>query len=133
MVRVGSRIKMIKRIRGWEKVNEIFEVIKINYDSSLVVKGLSGIGLISYEEYSLFFKLIENEWTEWKSVDDYTYKTNNRIVIVTKNDRTAISKCHPEDEFDLQKGIEIALARIKLSEIREQYVIALSIVNKLTQ
>lgn len=46
------------------------------------------------------------------------FLVQGNMVTVTYKDYTATAKCHPEDEFDLNRGLAIALSRLarKLGE-----------------
>lgn len=45
----------------------------------------------------------------------YTITSDGKTTIVkdVKSGIEGVSKCHPEDKFDLQKGIDLALERMK--------------------
>lgn len=87
-------------------------------------------GYWTWREYQFDKKLSDklkrkNKTTneEW---DGFTFRTkSNKVILSDKytivilpDGRKGIAKCHPDDEFDKQRGFEIALAKALLKEVR---------------
>ena len=66
-----------------------------------------------------------NSWSSWYVGDDaefgeFKFKTNNVEVIVLYQGKCGQARCHPNDKFDLQKGIDIALLRAHIQFLQKQ-------------
>lgn len=115
MLTVGDKIKMVKQIGDFEcLVERVFEVTNVrNGVISLMVDGV-GIGVMSEDEFKKYFVMVRN-WTKWiHTVDFYAYKTDNKkYVKVRCGEHLVRASCHPNDNFNLLKGIEVGLGKIK--------------------
>lgn len=74
------------------------------------------MGVMVDEEALIYFF---TPWCDWrKSPDGFEYKTNGRLVFVRQKFGEEYIKakatCHALDDFDLEKGIEIARGRLEL-------------------
>lgn len=58
------------------------------------------------------------KWTPWITAEDddgyFCYRTNGKKTIVKKNGIKSESTCHKNDTFDLENGVNLALARTNL-------------------
>lgn len=146
MITKGTKIKLVKRAGLFNKVGEVCEVIKVTENLVIFFKCSMGIAAISYDEFERCFTLCEEEhekvkkvrtWSEWK-YEDFVYvnldldefivpmkfRTNGKVVDLRtnyKNNEKNIkvkASCNKYDQFDYDKGVEIADARmfIKLLE-----------------
>ena len=56
------------------------------------------------------------KWSEWKTFKmygiTYAFKENGKNVIVRSGGYRGCSKCHSEDEFNLEYGLRLAMSRL---------------------
>lgn len=134
MLTKGNKIKMVKELPGFNRVGDIFEVVNVNDDGSITIKSSYGVGIMSYKEFEEYFKVVEE--LKWVKLNDYIInpgkdlvnslcnlsigkigdmeiKTDNEEFVMLKfGDYVVEAKLHPDDEFDLIKGIKICLCRL---------------------
>ncbi|MDI0267851.1 hypothetical protein QIW52_17815 [Clostridioides difficile] len=139
----GNKIKLIKEIQGLERfeIGDIFIVTSIEDNGNIHFKTYCGIGFMSYSEFKEHFEIVNNKekrkytWSNWKTVVShnlhilYAYKTNCKKVIVKKDGFKSSATCHNTDVFNLQKGIEICLARIEVKEAEDRINLLLDEIN----
>ncbi|HBH0413527.1 TPA: hypothetical protein KSL57_001682 [Clostridioides difficile] len=139
----GDKIKLIKEVDGLRvfKVGDIFTVINIYNDGTIHFKTDYGMGFMGYSEFKEHFEIANNKekrkytWSNWTTIVSpnlhilYTYKTNNKKVIVKKDGVKASATCHDTDVFNLQKGIKICLARIEVKEAEHRLNLLLDEIN----
>jgi hypothetical protein len=112
---------MIKPIYDYGYVGAIFEVTDVLHSGVIsFVHNKLGTGLITLDEFDRYF--IKTKWTEWSSpLDDgygkYQFKTNEKKIIVQRNGLRASASCNPIDKFNLVKGLQLSLARLRVKEI----------------
>jgi len=82
-----------------------------------------GTGMMGYDEFARYFS--KTSWTEWipvyiKEFGQYCYRTNGKRVMVKRygHEIKACASCHPNDGFALEKGLQLALARLRVKEIK---------------
>lgn len=122
----GSKIKMINAIPGFDRVGDTFEVQEID-EFCIQIKSNYGIGVMSYKEFEQFFEIVVEEekkeprkWSEWQKIHllplnkKAAYRHNGKAIEMICHNVKVKTSCHPEDEFNLDKGIEIATVRLKL-------------------
>lgn len=107
-----------------------------NEEISLEEKDSSGYGYaciaVTPEEFPVYFRLDvpiqkkeekkatkkckAGKWSEWKTFKlygvTYAFKENGKDVIVRSGGYRGCSKCHPEDKFDLEYGLRMAISRL---------------------
>ena len=119
----GDKIKLIKEVDGLRvfKVGDIFTVINIYNDGTIHFKTDYGMGFMSYSEFKEHFEIANNKekrkytWSNWTTIVSpnlhilYTYKTNNKKMIVKKDGVKASATCHDTDVFNLQNSAESPL------------------------
>lgn len=134
MLTKGNEIKMVKEISGFNRVGDTFEVVNVNDDGSIIIKSSYGVGVMSYKEFEEYFKVVEE--LKWVKLNDYIInldedlvkllcnlsigkigdmeiKTDNgEFVMLRFGDYVTEAKLHPDDEFDLIKGIKICIYRL---------------------
>lgn len=125
MLIVGNKIKMIKAIDGLDKVGDEFEVTNIAEDGVITFKSSYGVGVMNYKEFEEHFEIVkEIVWTEWSSMgylsDEFDgigviHRTNNvdRVEVYGGSGLKTVAKLHPNDIFDFEKGLDIAMLRMK--------------------
>lgn len=116
-LKVGDKIKLIKPIEvyNFDYVGMEFEITKID-NEGLYAKsnlGIMGIDINQVNEYFELVKPIEvNHITEH---EDYKVIRNGKATIVILQDGSkGISKCMECDEYDLDKGYQIALLKAEI-------------------
>lgn len=115
MLKEGDAIRCVTPIGEYNQLQNMeFTIVGIQ-KGVISIKSNLGIGIMSEDEFKKYFVLIR-KWTPWiHSTDFYKYKTDNRkYVKVEKNGIKAKASCHPNDEFDLDTGIETCLEKIAL-------------------
>ena len=73
------------------------------------------------EDYNkIFYNWDSMATTTWKSLQpksksyELIITNTNKVIILDKeNGRKGMSKCHPDDEFDIVKGFDLAWSRLK--------------------
>ena len=126
----GDRIKLVKKMGVFDNIGEICEVTDIQEGGVICFKfGGCHLGCMSYDEYEKYFEKVETPvkrtWSEWNSkyisftnINDnrmtgfIKYRTNGKKVQVKLGTLTAEASCCKEDEFDLEKGLELAKNRV---------------------
>lgn len=118
---IGDRIVLKKSIYGFEKGCE-FEIVSIE-DEVYRVKNSKGWGILSENELKNFeVKKQKREWTEFKysRFNECEFRTNGRDVEVFYKGEKARSRCHKDDKFVLQKGIQIAKRRAQIKKLQRE-------------
>lgn len=126
----GDRIKLVKKMGVFDNIGEICEVTDIQEGGIICFKfGGCHLGCMSYDEYEKYFEKVETPvkrtWSEWNSkyisftnINDnrmtgfIKYRSNGKKVQVKLGTLTAEACCCKEDEFDLEKGLELAKNRV---------------------
>lgn len=120
MLIIGSKVKLIKAIKGAERLNigDVFEVTKIE-NNIITFKCVYGYGMMSYKEYEEYFEVVR-KWTDWRMYKSkglyYYYKHDGETIMLRNMNSDIVTKavCHKDDEFDLDKGLELCFARMEL-------------------
>lgn len=125
MLIVGNKIKMIKAIGGLDKVGDEFEVTNIAEDGAITIRSSYGVGVMNYKEFEEHFEIVkEVVWTKWSDMnylsDEFDgmgviYRTNNvdTVEVYGGSGLKTVAKLHPNDIFDFEKGLDIAMLRMK--------------------
>lgn len=136
MLMKGSKIKMVKRVPGtFFSDDMVFTVDEIIENATITFSCNLGHGIMSYQEFITYFEEVKEdiqpkeEWSEWTryypGYDDgfvVTCRQKGRMIQVQiwedtgdKSEKSfsvkSISKCSPYDEFDFNKGFDLAYAR----------------------
>ncbi|KAK2245349.1 hypothetical protein KWW45_11315 [Clostridioides difficile] len=139
----GNKIKLIKEIQGLGmlKIGDTFIITRIENNGNIHFKTDYGMGFMSYSEFKEHFEIVNNKekrkytWDDWKMRtslsmgDTCIYRTNHKKVIVNKDGFKASSTCHDVDEFDLDKGITLCLARIEVKKAKNNLNLLLDEIN----
>jgi hypothetical protein len=80
---------------------------------AVVISSKFGCFAVTMKDFDKFFEKVQT-WTEWtKCENGMEYKTDNdKYTVVRVGGKKATAKCHPNDAFDLQTGIIVALSKI---------------------
>lgn len=138
----GDRIKLVKPMGVFTNIGEICEVVDVAEGGVISFRfGGCHLGCMSYDEYLKYFEsvIIEEKkprvWTEWKSFGfEYYdlrnelhrcfawYKHNGKRIKVKSTDWEvqAETTCHYEDEFDFEKGLNLAQMRLIVKILDKQ-------------
>ena len=142
MIIKGSKIELAKPMGVFANVGEVCEVTDV-VEGGIISFRFGGchLGCMSYDEYQKYFVdyvepvKIKREWTKWNETetDHYTlegeyrcltilYRSNDKKVEVklSGSELKASSCCNKVDEFDLDKGIDLAIARLKVKMLNEE-------------
>ncbi|HBF0430227.1 hypothetical protein [Clostridioides difficile] len=139
----GTKIRLMKEIQGFGmlKIGNVFVITSVGNNGAIHFKTDYGMGFMSYSEFKEHFEIANNKekrkynWSNWTTIVSpnlhilYTYKTNNKKVIVKKDGVKASATCHDTDVFNLQKGIKICLARIEVKEAEHRLNLLLDEIN----
>ena len=64
------------------------------------------------------------KWSEWHHIKlygvTYAYKENGKDVVVRSGGYRGRSKCHPEDEFNLEYGLRMAISRLVKNKTQDK-------------
>ena len=109
---------VLKKDFGGLKKGTIFQISEIFEDGTISFRNDSlGMGVMSSDEYEkMFEKYVKREFTDWIPEKlGYEFRHNDKVVEVRLNltveQTTGRAICHEDDEFDLNKGMEIAKNR----------------------
>lgn len=136
MLMKGSKIKMVKRVPGTSFPDGmIFTVDEIIENATIAFSCNLGHGIMSYQEFITYFEEVKEdtkpkeEWSEWTryypGYDDgfvVICRQKGRVIQVEIWEDTedepekslsakSTAKCSPYDEFDFNKGFDLAYAR----------------------
>ena len=127
MITTKDKIKLKKPMGVFTNVGEICDVVGISDEGVISFKFGSGhVGCMSYDELDKYFEVIPSRtWSEWKEKCrwitgpdgepwgiEFSYRYNGKRVQVRCGNIQEESGCSPCDNFDLEKGIEIAFLRL---------------------
>ena len=131
----GDRIRFVEEsCYSPFKVGVEFIVTNIDtIERTITLERQKGITTcISFLEFNMYFEIIKpNKWTKWNRLskdivpsefkclcddEEILYRYNGRKVEIKKGNIKVKSCCHKEDEFILEKGIEIALSKLYIEE-----------------
>ena len=126
----GDKIKLIKPMGVFTNIGEICEVTNVIDGGVITFRFGNGLhlGCMSYDEFNTYFELVEEkpkrEWSEWKRDEmsfnnifntritfGIRYRENGKKVQVKANGIKAESTCSKYDDFDFNKGFELAKKR----------------------
>lgn len=112
----GDKIKLVKDMQPFS-IGDIFEVVNVSDDGVITIKNKYGQGIMSYDIFTKYFEKIQpREWTKWKNIEVQgnviKYRTNGKRVMVRYGIYVAIANCHPDDVFDLDTGLQLAISRL---------------------
>ncbi|HBG2116768.1 hypothetical protein M1I50_09080 [Clostridioides difficile] len=139
----GTKIRLMKEIQGFEmlKIGDIFVITSVGNNGDIHFKTDYGMGFMSYSEFKEHFEIVNNKekkkynWDDWKiraslsMGDTCRYRTNHKKVIVDKDGFKASATCHDIDEFNLDKGIKLCLARIEVKKAKHKLNLLLDEIN----
>lgn len=123
-IKVGDKVKIKYDTAGSTLIGKIGTVVSIipwksypvivKFDNAITSKFLS---TSPFEKNTRQFSYSEIEKvTNQSSVYDLKVIVNNDAVIAILKDgnttKKGVAKCHPEDEFDMHTGLQIALSRL---------------------
>jgi hypothetical protein len=113
--KIGNKFKVIKTEFYQGSSQNVFECRSTDYEF-----GFFG-GIDEIEEY--FEEYVESN-KDYKLVekDDGTkiIKNDKAVIIILKDGTKGVSKCHPDDTFDLIKGEKIAYNRAMIKYLTKQ-------------
>lgn len=136
MLMKGSKIKMVKRVPGTSFPDDmVFTVDEIIENATITFSCNLGHGIMGYQEFITYFEEVKEdikpkeEWSTWTRYYpgyddefDVIYRQKGRMVQVEIWEKPkdwpekclsakSIAKCSPYDEFDFNKGFDLAYAR----------------------
>lgn len=122
MLLKGDKIKQVKEINGFNKVGIEFEVL--NIDMGVISFGSDfGKGVMSYDEFEKYFeKVVKEEWSDWNDhYTDFQYRIKGKLIECRFNDDVhTFAKCLPEDDFDLNIGLEICRKKYQIKKLEKE-------------
>lgn len=114
--------KLIKGFEQFNYLNEIFEITDIN-EFSVMLKNYNlrvGCG-IEKSELLNYFKPYISEIEELANKENIKLIFNNDVTVAILDDGSkGISKCLPEDDYNKDKGIEIAITKAKIKSLKKK-------------
>lgn len=134
----GDRIKLVKKMGVFDNIGEICEVTDIQEGGVICFKfGGCHLGCMSYDEYEKYFEKVEiptkRTWSKWclneirftdingKDVRcNYLYRTNGKKVQVRSGAFKAEATCCQDDEFEIEKGLNLAKKRLVIKWLDNQ-------------
>lgn len=145
MIIKGDKIKLTKKIGNLVQIGDEFTVTSVE-NGAITFSSKYGEGVMSYDEFEKHFEKVEEDlkpnkkhrWTEWEEynldfynyiIDEYEdltleYRTDNyKRVQMRLKDNTSIrtrTSCYKEDIFNIDKGFQIAKARLYVKWMNEK-------------
>lgn len=138
----GDKIKLIKPMGAFTNIGEVCEVTDVNEGGVISFKFGNGLhlGCMSYDEFQKYFEMVEEKhkrvWTEWERYSiafnnicdipvrvEIEYRENGKKVQVRANGIKGESTCSKYDEFDIVKGLDLAIKRFKVKYLRHSLYI----------
>ena len=138
----GDKIKLVKQMGAFTNVGEICDVIDVTEGGVISFRfgpGKMHLGCMSYDEYLRYFEPVEEKktriWTDWGTTVityyDLTGKRNllgvyyrhngKRVQVYSKGyELRAEASCHEEDDFNLERGLELAKLRFIVKLLNKQ-------------
>ncbi len=140
----GDRIKLVKKMGVFDNIGEICEVTDIQEGGVIYFKfGGCHLGCMSYDEYEKYFEKVETPvkrtWSKWRqrllNFIDVNRDFRTCICLCRDNgkkvqvkcvgfDKKTICRaeatCCKEDEFDFEKGLELARNRLIVKYLDNQ-------------
>lgn len=134
----GDQIKLVKKMGVFDNIGEICEVIDIQEGGVICFKfGGCHLGCMSYDEYEKYFEKVEiptkRTWSKWylneirftdingKDVRcNYLYRTNEKKVQIRCGTFKAEATCCEDDEFEIEKGLNLAKKRLIVKYLDNQ-------------
>ncbi|WP_010497778.1 hypothetical protein [Paenibacillus elgii] len=125
----NQKFKQIKEINGfpYNRLNEVWTIDEVNEEYKILKNGCLRLG-VNDNEFKEFFDYVENNPTNTQCLftnvelkEEIKVIKNGVATIVILSDGTkGVSKCLPEDEYDAEKGYEIALTKAKIKRLNKQ-------------
>ncbi|WP_252225260.1 MULTISPECIES: hypothetical protein [unclassified Clostridium] len=114
--------KLIKGFEQFNYLNEIFEITDINEFSVMLKSYNLGVGCgIEKNELLNYFKPYISEIEELANKENIKLIFNNNVTVAILDDGSkGISKCLPEDDYNKDKGIEIAITKAKIKSLKKK-------------
>ncbi len=119
----NDEVTLINTFENLKKIGETYEVANIT-DTKIVIRDRNSklaLAAVDIENFEKYFKkdYVSNGWTDWIGISDGMnnlaayYRTNQKRVEVKTVDGKfkGKSSCNKTDEFSLDKGIKLAMAR----------------------
>lgn len=122
MLLKGDKIKQVKEINGFNKVGFEFEVTDIDMGVISFASNF-GKGVMSYDEFEKYFeKVVVETWSEWSDCyTDFQHRMKGKLIECKFNDGIhTFAKCLPEDEFNLNVGLEICIKKHQLKKLEKE-------------
>lgn len=134
----GDKIKLVHKMGVFDNIGEICEVTDIQEGGVICFKfGGCHLGCMSYDEYEKYFEKVETPtkrtWSKWylneirftdingKDVRfNYLYRTNGKKVQIRCGEFKAEATCCEDDEFEIEKGLNLAKKRLVVKYLDNQ-------------
>lgn len=134
----GDKIKLVRKMGVFDNIGEICEVTDIQEGGVICFKfGGCHLGCMSYDEYEKYFEKVETPtkrtWSKWylneirftdingKDVRcNYLYRTNGKKVQIRCGAFKAEATCCKDDEFEIEKGLNLAKKRLVVKYLDNQ-------------
>lgn len=124
----GDKIKLKKELVGAKflKVGEEFTVLEVSKEGYVVFLSDYGIGAMGFKDMEEYFeksevKKIKKIWSKWMlTTGGYHYRSNGKVVEVIEGNFKSKASCSPSDKFDMNKGIALCLARIRVKKAEQE-------------
>lgn len=120
MIMTGSKIALIKDVPGLKK-GTVFTVTHVDSDGTITFTNHQGTGIVSSNEFRTLFEeqlqpAPRRVWSAWEAdyndFGEYRTRNNGHVTQVELwNGIRGEASCSPEDEFDKQIGIDVAMKR----------------------
>ncbi|MGL5691716.1 MAG: hypothetical protein ACRDD8_12985 [Bacteroidales bacterium] len=128
--KIGETI-VITRDRWVFKKGEEFKVASVGKTHIFALSDETIIALELEDMKDFQIKRIE-KWSGWSFINGSYCRTKGRTIEVMMSGEKGRAKCSPFDEFDIEKGINIASARAMAKFYKKKYERNLEIVKELS-
>lgn len=123
---IGTKIRQVKPRFGMEYLKpcgEIYQVTKAD-ESHIYVLGSAVQISITKQEFEECWEVVEDKWEDvWCSHGVIQYKVHSngkKVKVKIASGDVGVAICDDSDEFNLEKGIEIARTRAVIKHLEKQ-------------
>ena len=112
-IEVGMKVKQIKALPGFNYIGTEFEINEIVDSVVMCRNGMIGFGLSESDFFTYFGYVKEEiEFMTIEIVDGIKTTRKGKLTLVELPDGSrGASKCLPQDEYDAQRGYDIAFLK----------------------
>lgn len=121
---IGTKFEQVKEIEGfpYNRVGEIWEVNRIVGETTVLRNDCLGLGVNKLELEQHFVKYVEPQEQQSVEILDgmKIIRSGKVTVVILPDGNKGVSKCLPQDEYDADKGFNIAYTKAMIKRYKKQ-------------